>query len=287
VRHLDRSSLYSLALSNKKISPSATDALYKTYVNRSAPSIAPFALFLRTVYTRPDLADKVKLIRIRGWLSECEVATGGAWRGVYETTEEQAARKIQKATSRSHQPPRVSDTFTLFVDSAMELGLIGKRESYPVPSIKHNTMWHTTLKADRDFIWLHGHGVEDAHVVLLLALLSNLDRLEIDGLTPYPILDWSLFLSRVNTALHSLRCLVLHGSITRIGEPTVWTDLQVLNIAPALQQVDMTHQRHVSREQPCDNAFQDSKGRLSRDVHVRSQDAAEDRGRTATHYFPI
>jgi hypothetical protein len=64
---LDKSSLCSLALVSKSMEPSATNNLYKEYYNLEAPSKAPFALFLRTIYERPDLAAKVKFVYIRGW----------------------------------------------------------------------------------------------------------------------------------------------------------------------------------------------------------------------------
>jgi hypothetical protein len=97
------------------------------------------------------------------------------------------------------------------------------------------------LKAERDFVRLLGHGVEDAHVLLLLALLPNLEALYIDGLTPYPTLDWNHFLSRIDTALRSLRGLVINGSFTKPSEPVVWTDLKLLDLLPKLQDVHLAY----------------------------------------------
>jgi hypothetical protein len=238
VRHLEKPSLCALALTYKRFSLSAAEVLYRTYVNRDAPSIAPFALFLRTMCTRPDLAAKVQFVFIRSWRPEHEVATGAGWRGVVSKEEEAIpTTKKASASSKSRQLPGVSETFMLFVNTAVNLGMIGKRESYPVPPLKPNTKLYTTLKAERDFVRLLMHGDEDAHVVLLLALVLHLDRLHIDGLTPYPILDWKLFLSRVTTALRSLKCLIIHGSFAKPSEPVFWTDLKILEVTPVLQQI--------------------------------------------------
>jgi hypothetical protein len=68
------------------------------------------------------------------------------------------------------------------------------------------------MKAERDFVRLRRHGVEDAQALLLLALLPQLEFLRIDGLTPYPVLDVHHSLSRSGTALRRVKWLEFHGS---------------------------------------------------------------------------
>jgi hypothetical protein len=134
---LDKSSLCSLALVSKSKSPSATDILYKEYVNREPPSQAPFATFLRTMCERPDLAAKIKFVDIRGWRSEFEVATGAAWRGITTIPQEEVTGKGRNGGGRPKKSSSLSGTFSLFVEAAARIGLIAKRESYPVPALKH------------------------------------------------------------------------------------------------------------------------------------------------------
>jgi hypothetical protein len=153
-------------------------------------------------------------------------------------------RRSQKRTEGKERIMPVvkrSKTFLLFVETAVNIGLIVKRESYPVPALKHTTKWYTTLKAERDFVRLLGHGVEDAHVLLLLALLPNLEHLYIDGYTPYPALDWNHFLSRISASLSSLRDFIFVGSPTKPIEPVVWTDLRFLDLLPNLQQLRISN----------------------------------------------
>jgi len=230
--YLDKPSLCELALACKGTTRSSTDALYKEYVNHDPPSKAPFALFLGTICKRPDLAAKVKEVDIRGCRSEFEVATGAPWKGLVINKNQKAAKKQGGSSQKS---PPVSVTFTLFVEAAVEAKLIAKRESYPVPALKTNAKWYTTMKAERDFIRLLGHGVEDAHVLLMLALLPNIRVLRIDGLTPYPTLDMHHFLQRSPTALRTLRLLALHGSFTAASEPVGWNTLEILDLLPSLR----------------------------------------------------
>lgn len=63
--YLDEASLRYVALTSKKVSPSASAILYETYINHVSPSKAPFALFLRTICERPDLTARVKRVDIK------------------------------------------------------------------------------------------------------------------------------------------------------------------------------------------------------------------------------
>lgn len=100
---------------------------------------------------------------------------------------------------------------------------------------------YTTLRAERDFVRLLGHGVENAHALLLLALLLHLEALRIDGMTPYPILDWHLFLAPTSTASRFFRYLNLNGSENITSEPLVWIDLGILGLMPNLTDIEMDH----------------------------------------------
>ncbi|KAF1844603.1 uncharacterized protein K460DRAFT_404892 [Cucurbitaria berberidis CBS 394.84] len=243
VSHLDRPSLLALALTCKQTKISSTEKLYRTYVNHEPPSKAPFHLFLRTICERPELADKVREVDIRGWRSEYEVATGAAWRGL---TVESKKDNIQKVRTGPYylnvdKVVRVSnaDRFKIFTEAAVKAGVIAKIESYAVPALKSSVVWYTSMKEDKDFLRLLGRGVEDAQVVLMLSLLPKLEALRVDGISPYPVLDWHHFLSRSTTAPRALRCLQVRGSITKAAEPVVKTSLQVLDILPNLQDLQL------------------------------------------------
>lgn len=133
---LDKPSLCNFASTSKKTTPSATNALYRTYINREASSDAPFALFLRTVCDRPDLAAKVKFVDIGGWRSEYGVATGAAWRGIPFTEEAHNTVVKKSKDGRSRRSPSPVTDFTRFVDTAVKIGMIAKCESYSVPALK-------------------------------------------------------------------------------------------------------------------------------------------------------
>jgi len=189
---LPRSALRALALTSKKANVSATDTLYKTYLNRTAPAKAPFYLFLRTVCDRPDLAAKVKRVDIRGWRSEYEVATGAAWRGVTEVRDVDQTEKSGPSFTSTEKNVRDSVTarFKLFVGAAVKAGVVSEPTSLSASALKASIVWYTTLKEDGEFLRLLGRGVEDAQLVLMLALLPNMEDLRIDGLSPFPLLDW-------------------------------------------------------------------------------------------------
>ena len=237
---LPRSALGTLALISKKTYMSATDVLYKTYLNRTAPAKAPFHLFLRTLCERPDLAARVKRVDIRGWRSEYEVATGAAWRGLKEGRPTDHVEKDGLSFSSMEKTVRGSSTerSKLFVGAAVKAGLIAKPASLLVPALKSSIVWYATLREDVDFMRLLVRGAEDAHLVLMLALLPNLDVLIIAGLSPFPLLDWNKFLSRSTTmALQKLSLFYVQGSINTMSEPVVKSSLQILDIMPNLQSI--------------------------------------------------
>ena len=239
---LPRSVLCALALTSKKTYHSATDVLYETYVNHTAPAKAPFYLFLRTLCERPDLAARVKRVDIRGWRSEYEVATGVAWKDLRGKGAIDRVERHGPSFSSTEKAVRGSNTerSKLFVGAAVKAGLIAKPASLSVPALKSSIIWYTALRKDDDLIRLLLRGVEDAHVVLMLALLSNLDDLFIRGLSPFPLLDWHKFLSRSTTmALQRLSEFGIEGSINAMSSPVVKNSLQVLDIMPNLQKLRM------------------------------------------------
>ena len=244
---LNRSSRCALALTCKATKPSATAALYRTYTNRSNPSDAPFYLFLRTLCENSGLAGLVKEVDIRGWRSELEVATGSAWRPMVTPSEEKDEHPIRNgprftSTDRSSTisanatSATSTDMFHLFLDTAVKIGLVATPAStHLVSALKRNAQMGTTLKEDADLIRQLKHGVEDAHFILIVAQLHHLEELLIDGLTPYPILDWYHFLSRSSTALQSMKALNLWGSCVVGDNKVVRSTLQILDILPNLE----------------------------------------------------
>ncbi|KAI4689644.1 uncharacterized protein J4E88_002999 [Alternaria novae-zelandiae] len=232
---LPRSALRALALASKKASVSAIDTLYKTYLNRTAPAKAPFHLFLRTVCERPDLTAKVKRVDIRGWRSEYEVATGAAWRGVTEVKDVDQIEKSGPCFTSTEKIVRDSATarFKLFVGAAVKAGIVSEPTSLSASALKASIVWYTSLKEDGDFLRLLGRGVEDAQLVLILALLPNMEVLRVDGLSPFPLLDC--------TALRKLSVLQIKGSYTNSKEPVVKSSLQFLDIMPNLRTIHLYH----------------------------------------------
>lgn len=243
---LDRSSRYALTLTCTATKPSATTALYETYINGSHPSDAPFCLFLRTICENPGLAALVKQVNIRGWRSELEVATGSAWRPTLTGLGKEGKRPARKGplfistdvsstTAAKRGSATSGDMFQLFLNTAVKVGLIAMPAStHLIPNLKKSAQMGTTLKDDADLIRQLKHGVEDAHFILMVAQLPHLEKLLINGLTPFPILDWHHFFSRTNEALQSLKILSLCGSYVAENDKVVKTTLQILDILPNL-----------------------------------------------------
>ncbi|KAI1516780.1 hypothetical protein Ptr86124_003717 [Pyrenophora tritici-repentis] len=240
---LPRPALHALALTSKKTYNSAVDMLYKTYLNRTKPAKAPFYLFLRTLCERPDLAAKVKRVDIRGWRSEYEVVTRAAWRGVREVRPTDHVERSGPSFSSTEKAVRgsSSDRLKLFSGAALKAGVIAEPAPPTVLALKSSVVWYSTLRDDDDFNRLLVRGVEDAHVVLMLALLPNLNDLFVDGLSPFPLLDWHTFLSRSTTMpLCRLSWFRIYGSINTISEPMVKSSLQILDMMPDLQKLRMS-----------------------------------------------
>ncbi|KAF3050658.1 hypothetical protein E8E11_007730 [Didymella keratinophila] len=243
---LDRCSRCALALTCKATKPSATAALYKTYTNRTNPIDAPFYLFLCTLCENAELATLVKEIDIRGWRSEHEVANGLAWRPMTtcpEKEDEPLTRTRPLFTSterllttlRKVNPAASQEIFQLFLSTAAKIGLVAMPDpTHPIPALKKTHDLDKALNQDADFIRLLKHGVEDAHFILIVAQLPRLEKLLVDGLTPFPLLDWHQFFSRIETAVRSVKILNLWCARVRNEERPVKSTLQIVNILPNL-----------------------------------------------------
>ncbi|KAF1926532.1 uncharacterized protein M421DRAFT_93796 [Didymella exigua CBS 183.55] len=237
---LDRPSLYALSLVCKKTATSANVALYNEYANNDPPSETPFHLFLRTMCEVPHLASLVKRVHVRGWRSEFEVGTGAAWRGVttFPDVPKNVTPRGKPSFSSVDRAPKVaSNQFEVFLETAIRSGLI-ERPALTTPTVdplKPRLRWDKVLNKDEDFARLLKRDVEDAHFVLLCALLPKLGRLTVGGLSLCPMLDWYTFLYSSEGALQNVGRLAICGSLPWPGEPVLKTTMQVLDILPNLQ----------------------------------------------------
>ncbi|KAJ4362622.1 hypothetical protein N0V95_001427 [Ascochyta clinopodiicola] len=247
---LDQPSHRALALTCKAANAFASRALYATYINRDAPSKAPFHLFLRTLCERPELAAMVKELDIRGWRSEFEVATGAPWQGVTKPREQDKLRTKRTGplfVSVSRPATKALKSLKLFEKTSVRIGLISADDTSSVSALKKTVIVGSTLKKREDFARLLKHGVEDAHVVLMLALLPSIVNLCIDGMPVYSILDWHYFLKDQRTALRALSGLRICGQVTRYDAPIHTTTLRFLEFIPGLEHLELSH---VSVEAP-------------------------------------
>ncbi|KAH9867645.1 hypothetical protein IAQ61_008239 [Plenodomus lingam] len=241
--YLDCSALLALSLSCKSGNVSANIVLYRTYVNLEPPAKAPMYLFLRTICERPDFAEKVREVNVRGWRFEYEVAIGAAWKGMTIQSEHSATQQERKGPLYANKDKAGRTTHVqrtkIFLDAAVMSGLITRPKEETIPALKKSAVWYTSLKEDADLIRLIGRGVEDAHALLMIGLLPRLQVLQVDGLSPYPLLDWHHFLSRSTTALRALRSLSIYGSTTKISEPSASSTLQFLDMTPSLECLEL------------------------------------------------
>lgn len=101
--------------------------------------------------------------------------------------------------------------------------------------------------------------------MLLIAQLPLLEQLLVDGLTPYPILDWPHFLSRCSTALQNLENLGLWGSCDPEDDKPVKNTLQILDILPNLECLQLAH---ISAQGHHHNSEDILPSKKLRDVHI-------------------
>lgn len=245
---LDQPSHRALALTCRATNTSASEALYATYINRHAPSDAPFHLFLRTLCERPELAAMVRELDIRGWRSEFEVATGAKWQGLTKPKEQD---KVRAKRTGPVFVSRLSSTrpksLKLFEQTAVKIGLLSQDDTSSIPALKTTVILGSTLKKREDFARLLRHGVEDAQVVLMLSVLPNLARLSIDGMSAYPALDWHYFLGKSDTALRALRGVDICGQVLQDSDLVYSTTLSFLEFVPDLEHL---HLSDISVETP-------------------------------------
>ena len=93
----------------------------------------------------------------------------------------------------------------------------------------------SSLKKDEDFVRLLRHNIEDAQVVLMLALLLGLTALRIDGLPPFPTLDWYHFLKKSGSTPQRLRQLHIHGHQHADGISLWSMNSAFLTLTPGLE----------------------------------------------------
>lgn len=240
VTFLDQQSLCALILTCKATKNSASQALYTTYVNRDAPSKKPFHLFLRTLCESPELAAMVKALDIRGWRSEFETATGLPWVGI---TKDRPCDNLPSGragplfSSTNKTATKTSVPRKLFEKTAVTLGLVPEPVSSSTPSLKKSAVLGSSLNKDDDFIRLLRHDIEDAHLVLMLALVPNFMGLCVDGMSTSPILDWHHFLKKSNYALRHVRELHILGHSAAGRRSVHTTSMAFLALTPKLERL--------------------------------------------------
>jgi hypothetical protein len=172
---------------------------------------------------------------------EYEVLGGATWRRITKKRDVDDVERDGLLFSSMEKVINGSakDRHKLFVEAAVNAELIAKPASLSVPRLKASIIWHTSLREDSDFLRLLGCGLEDAYFVLIMALLPNLESLTIDGLSPCPLLDWHHFLSCSASALRNLTTLRIDSSITTPTEPVVMNNLQILDILPELESLQL------------------------------------------------
>jgi hypothetical protein len=240
---LDQQSLCALVLTCKATKDSSSQALYATYINRDAPSKAPFHLFLRTLCESSQLAAMVRALDIRGWRSEWEAATGSSWAGVTKVLESDGSRSSRTGplfVSVTRSATKAPKPLKLFEETAVKLGLITQPLSSSTPALQKSATMGSSLTKDEDFVRLLRHNVEDAQVVLMLALLPNLSKLCIDGMPPFPTLDWYHFLKKSASAPRRLRELYIHGHQHVDGCSLYTMNSAFLELVPSLERLCLT-----------------------------------------------
>ncbi|KAF2798075.1 hypothetical protein K505DRAFT_372026 [Melanomma pulvis-pyrius CBS 109.77] len=241
--HLDTLDLHALSLTCRATTAAANNASYKSFTNyrKGSANIAavdrPLHLFLRTLCERPDLAVKVKKMVVLGWESEYEVAKNldedmGEQRSKPADGAIKAERACDGAISDANDL-QTSATFQLFINAAMDSQLIRRENWTSYFSPRQMTSRLSEMKLDEDLVRNLRNKVEDAYLVIVLALLPNLEHLEVRRLSAYSIMSWHQFLSRSPTALRSLKHLNM------IGVKGVQTNMQVLDILPHLSTLEM------------------------------------------------
>jgi hypothetical protein len=230
--HLDTPELHALSLTCRNATAAANHVMYMGYANfKYGPhgilTVGKHLyLFLRTLCRRPDLAAKVKSIVMMGWETELDMAKKYErcnWLGY--------AKPLHSNITPNDEDPTAD--FQLFLNAAMDSNLVPRQDWNSVLQLPRSLKDMEEMNNDDDLVRNLNNQVEDAYMVLLLALLPNLERLEVRRLSTRPILDWHHFLSKSPTALRLLKRLKIQGM------KGMRMSLQVLNILPCLGELDL------------------------------------------------
>lgn len=238
VAYLDQQSLCALVLTCKATKRRASQGLYRRYVNRDAPSKRPFYLFLRTLCESPELAAMVRVLDIRGWRSEWETATGIPWAGVtnvHKSDPPNTSRTGPEFISVTRSVKRATKPLKLFEETAVKIGLVSQPSTSSTPALQKSVTMGSSLKKDEDFVRLLRHSIEDAQIVLMLALLPGLKSLCVDGMPPFPTLDWYHFLKKSEFTSRQLRELFICGHQHADGLSLWSMNPAFLTLAPGLE----------------------------------------------------
>ncbi|KAF3034887.1 hypothetical protein E8E12_003764 [Didymella heteroderae] len=181
----------------------------------------------------------VRVLDIRGWGSEWEAATGSQWAGVTTVDEPESSRTGPLFVSVTRSATKTSSSLKLFEDTAVRLGLISQPLTISTPALQKSVTMGSTLTKEEDFLRLLRHNVEDAQVVLMLALVPGLTTIRVDGMPPYPTLDWYHFLKKSTSALCRLRELYIHGHPHRDGRSLYTLSSAFLELAPGLERLHL------------------------------------------------
>lgn len=125
----------------------------------------------------PDLAALVKNVNVRGWGSEFEGATNAEWGGVEPfpgLPKISLERTKHLFSSTDKRSVGETNNFELFLRTATRIGLVPGPRSKTVAPLRSTLRSEQILNNDGDFVRLLENGVEDAHFILLCALLPNL-----------------------------------------------------------------------------------------------------------------
>jgi hypothetical protein len=217
-----RDDLYSLALVCRKTKPSAYEALYKSYINLDDEG--SFSQFLSTVVDRPDLAEKVKYVSVRGWKKEgasfvrdLEAIPKLQQYGPYESRIIPTDDRIKRAEIKYLNKPRNKALFyrLLKVLQAKHLLPHGDWKDH----VEH-LHFYRGLPPGYDADQIRRHELvknlwdeaEDGHLLLILCLLPNVTTLKVKvSLPEWPTVDWDFFLGQGTRILQHLETLYVHN----------------------------------------------------------------------------
>lgn len=167
------------------------------------------------------------------------------WAGVTQVCESHRPRSsgagpesvsVTRSITKATKPP-----LKLFEETAVKVGNISQPSMSSAPPLQKSVTTGSSLKKDEDFVRLLRHNIEDAQIVLMLAIIPNLSRLSINGMSTYPTLDWYQFLSRSDNTLRNLRDFDIRGAMPRHYGSLHTTTLGFLKLTPDLEHLHLSH----------------------------------------------